>query len=389
MSRNVECCLACLLVIQVVCGATLLSSSEAEEPAVVLELPPSDRNPRNSEGDFIRLEDGRILYIYTHFTAGAGDHAAAHLAARQSSDGGKTWTDRDEVVIPNEGKWNIMSVSLLRLASGKIALFYARKNSLDDCRPVMRVSTDEARTWSDPVECITDQIGYYVLNNDRVVQLRQVGPYQGRLILPVSLHNLPGWEKPDWKGEVMCYFSDDEGRTWRRSRSRLKARTGDARQWITQEPGIVELRDGRLMLFCRSNAGSQLVAWSDDGGDTWSELKPSSLKSPVSPATIERIPGTDVLVAVWNDHRQIAPAYRGKRTPLSIAVSRDEGKTWSRSKTLFDSVHGWYCYTALLVVDDHLLLGHCAGDRRKNNGLAKSQITRVPVRWLPTLENGP
>ena len=30
-----------------------------------------------------------------------------------------------------------------------------------------------------------------------------------------------------------------------------------------------------------------------------------------------------------------------------------------------------------------------AGDRRKNNGLARSQITRVPIRWLPTLENGP
>ena len=355
----------------------------AEGPQVTLELPPSPANPRNSEGDFIRLRDGKILFVYTHFTAGAGDHATAHLASRESVDGGKTWTDRDAVVIPNEGKWNIMSVSLLRLASGQIALFYARKNSLSDCRPLMRLSTDEARTWSDPIECITDQVGYYVLNNDRAVQLRSNGPHKGRLILPVSLHNLPGWKKPDWNGEIMCYFSDDNGRTWRRSHSTLKAFAPSGKRWIAQEPGIVELRDGRLMMFCRSNAGCQLVSYSSDGGDSWTPFATSPLESPVSPATIERIPGTEMLVAVWNDHRHVDAAYRGKRTPYSIAVSRDEGKTWSASKTLFDSVHGWYCYTALVFVGDHLLLGHCAGDRRRNNGLAKSQVTRVPIRWLP------
>ena len=101
-----------------------------------LALAPGPGNPRNSEGDFIQLKDGRWLFIYTHFTAGADDHAKAHLASRESSDGGRTWSDKDKIVVSNEGGFNVMSVSLLRLKSGEIALFYLRKNSLQDCRPV-------------------------------------------------------------------------------------------------------------------------------------------------------------------------------------------------------------------------------------------------------------
>src|SRR5262245_10631951 len=101
-------------------------------------LPPSPGNPRNSEGAFLALKDGRIIFIYTHFTGGGGDNAAAHLAARYSSDGGKTWTSQDEDILSNEGKLNVMSVSLVRLASGKIALFYLQKDALDDCRLYMR-----------------------------------------------------------------------------------------------------------------------------------------------------------------------------------------------------------------------------------------------------------
>ena len=156
--------------------ASLRGPAEAvaaeDAPEVVLELPPGERNPRNSEGDFIRLNDGRLLLIYTRFTGGGGDHDAADLVSRQSMDGGKTWSQTDQTVIANESGWNVMSVSLLRLLDGRIALFYARKNSLTDCRPVVRFSADEGQNWSDAVPVIADDdVGYFVLNNDRVVQL--------------------------------------------------------------------------------------------------------------------------------------------------------------------------------------------------------------------------
>lgn len=338
-------------------------------------LPPRPGNPRNSEGDFIELKDGRILFIFTKFS-GKGDHGEGHLSSRSSSDDGSTWSDRDVDLFRRGGEMNDMSVSLLRLQSGEIALFYLQKNSLLDCRPFMRISNDEAKTWSDPTPCITDEIGYYVLNNDRVVQLSD-----GRLIMAVALHNTAEYEEPNWKGQIMTYFSDDKGTTWTRSETVLAPENEKGERYTAQEPGLVELKDGSLLMFIRSDAGSQLFSESTDRGDTWSEAKTSKLASPLSPATLERIPSTGDLVAVWNDHSEIAPELKGKRTPFAITISKDDGETWEPSRLLEDDPNGWYCYTAISFVDDHILLGHCAQDRRKG-GLNLTQITRLPISWL-------
>ncbi|WP_372720787.1 sialidase family protein [Novipirellula sp.] len=355
------------------------ANDAAIDLAVTLRLPPTSENPRNSEGDFIQLKDGRLLFVYTHFTGGGGDHASAHLAGRYSADGGKTWDATDTRILENEAGFNIMSVSLLRLADGRIAMFYLSKQSLLDCRPVVRFSSDEAATWSPPQTIVPDsQVGYYVLNNDRVIQLKD-----GRLVMPMALHNSPKWEKPDWAGRVLCYLSDDAGSTWRVSKTILETLDpSSGKRYLAQEPGVVQLRDGRVMMFVRSNAGSQQISHSDDGGETWSPLLPSTLLSPTSPATIERIPGSDRLVCVWNDHTNIAAELQGKRTPLSLAISEDEGKTWRQSLTLFDNPSGWYCYTAIEFTADAMLLGHCAGDRKENNGLAETQVTRIELEEL-------
>ncbi len=42
---------------------------------------------------------------------------------------------------------------------------------------------------------------------------------------------------------------------------------------------------------------------------------------------------------------------------------------------------GTVTYTAMEFVGDHVLLAHCAGDRRRE-GLDTTQITRIPVTWL-------
>ena len=340
-------------------------------------LPPGPDNPRNSEGDFVQLEGGRILFVYSHFTAGSGDHDSAHLAGRYSGDGGATWTEEDVVILPNEARMNIMSVSLLRVDSGEIALLYMRKNSLSDCCPCIRFSTDEARTWSNPIEIIgNDEVAYYVVNNDRVIQLRS-----GRIVVPAALHRgSDGAFTPH--GRALCYLSDDSGRTWRRSKTVIEAKSLASTRAGLQEPGVVEMKDGRLMMFCRTTAGCQYVSHSTDEGETWSSPRPSNIISPCSPASVERIPSTGDLLLVWNNHDRVAKELRGKRTPFNAAISRDEGKTWSNVKTLEDNPHGWYCYTAVEFVGDCVLFGHCAGDRRHTNGLAQTQITRFPVDWL-------
>ena len=210
----------------------------------VLELTHGRNNPRNSEGAFVALKDGRIMYAYTRYYGKSwSDEATAEIAARYSDDHGRTWTKRDEIIVKNEGKRNVMSVSLLRLHDGRIGLWYLRKNSLLDCRAHLRTSRDEGRTWSKPTLCIPAD-GYFVTNNDRVVQLKT-----GRLIVPASLH-MGSWRENklvtdfDHRGIAMYFYSDDAGRTWSRSQWHAVGPKVDSG---LQEPGCVALKRGRLL----------------------------------------------------------------------------------------------------------------------------------------------
>ena len=286
---------------------------ENADTGVVLDINPGPDNPRNSEGDFITLKDGRILFVYTRFTGESGDdNGKADLTARYSSDDGHTWTDEDRIVVANEGLENVMSVSLLRLDDDTIGLFYLRKNSWSDCRPYVRTSKDEGETWGEPSLCV-DRMGYYVLNNDRVVKLRD-----GRLVMPLAAHAYDG-ERFKGRGQALCYLSDDLGATWQPSAGTLEA-PADSRSGL-QEPGVIELSDGRLMMLCRTDQGCQMRSWSSDRGVTWSPVEETDLLSPVSPASFERIPESDRILLVWNDHAAIPEELKGKRTPLSVAVS--------------------------------------------------------------------
>ncbi len=349
-------------------------------PQRVLELPPGPGNPRNSEGDFAVLKDGRILYIYSHYVKGTGDdHDPAHLASRVSADGGRTWSKESVEVVANDGGMNVMSVSTLRLKDGALALFYLRKNSETDCRPVMRVSRDEGKTWGAPRQCIPDaEKSYYVLNNCRVVRLSS-----GRIVLPLCEHASKNGRLSDWAGKLVCYFSDDEGATWKRSRDCFATFDSEGKRVTTQEPGVIELKDGRVLMYARTRHGRQWFYYSSDGCDTWTRGEPGSLWGPCAPATITRLSNGD-LFAVWNDHENLpevakkGPSWaNGLRTPLTLAISKDEGKTWINRRVLEGDPNGWFCYIAVRELNGNLLLGYCALKM-----LAHARITTVPISWL-------
>lgn len=154
-----------------------------------------------------------------------------------------------------------------------------------------------------------------------------------------------------------------------------------------QEPGVIELKDGRLMMFCRTHTGYAYISFSGDQGDTWSSdvPMPGILAALAAPA-IKRIPTTGNLLMVWDDLSMGVPNWSpGKRTPYTVGISFDEGKTWERKKNIEDDPEGWYCYTAMEFVGDHVLLAHTGGKRdlSKNlSGLETTQVTRFNLAWL-------
>ena len=329
---------------------------------VTREFAPSKENQRNSEGAFITLEDGRLMFAYTQYRDGWHDYSPADIAVIYSADDGETWTE-PHIIFEAElyNAQNIMSVSILRLNSGDIGLFYLVKQGFHDCRLVMHRSSDEGATYGEAVYCI-ERMGFNVVNNDRVVLLDS-----GRLIIPSAHHSEPAQERRNLAFPHALdyfYYSDDDGATWLETESCVALNSPHSRSGL-QEPGLIELKPGILWAWARTDMGRQYDYYSYDNGYTWSMPQPSRFTSPCSPLSMKRIPGTDKLLAIWNP----IPTYPTfkldidgcERKRLVYSIGTVNGTTWTEPIILEDETDAGYCYTAIHFHKDSVLLSYCAG----------------------------
>ncbi len=325
-------------------------------------------HPRYSEGSILPLADGSLLFANTEFDDDPGDFAKARIVGRRSSDGGITWSQR-EILQDNVGRLNVMSATLRRFRTQQdatLGLFYLVKNSRDDLKAYLRTSADDGRTFGEPL-AITDVSGYHVMNNDRVTEL-----IDGRFLCPVS-----------WSSDVerenhfvsFCYWSDDEGKTWK---------TGPSRVGVPQrgamEPDVLELDDGRVLMIIRTQLGEIYASHSTDRGESWSSAKPWGVRSPESPATLRRIPSTGDLLLVWNPAYEATAGHGGERTPLVAAVSTDEGQTWRAPRTLEDRKDQQYAYTSLVFFEGRVLISYYVAEN--STGRISTRFRSLPVAWF-------
>jgi predicted neuraminidase len=140
---------------------------------------------------------------------------------------------------------------------------------------------------------------------------------------------------------------------------------------ILQEPGIVKLKNGDILMFMRTRSHLQFLSYSKDNGETWTDAVKSNIKSPNSPALIKRIPSTGDLIMVWNNNGKSQ-----NRTPLSVAISSNEGKTWDKIKNIENDSAGSFSYPAIHFVNNDVLVAYCA------NGLSSIYITRLSLEWI-------
>lgn len=346
---------------------------------------PDSRYSRHSEGDFLRLKDGAILFAYTRFFQEFTDEAPSALVAIRSEDEGETWSEPWEIISADLYRTrNVMSVSLLRMRDGAVGLFYIVKQKPWYTRIMLSLSYDEGRTFHEHRECtLRDRRGWYVLNNSRVERL-----HTGRLILPLAYHRA-GVDEETGKAYIdscacaCMLYSDDDGLTWQESPQVIHPPFTDT-QCGLQEPGVIQRQNGDLWAYFRTDKGCQYEAFSFDGGLHWTLPQPSRFSSPVSPMKIARAPETGMLVALWNP----VPMYAGRsircegiwmggRTPFVCAMSRDDGLTWSEPETIGADPRRGYCYPAVFFTRDNaMLVAVCAGNVEDRCCLARLDITK-------------
>lgn len=137
-------------------------------------------------------------------------------------------------------------------------------------------SDDGGRTWQCPVD-ITKQIADPRMKFLGTCPGVGLSLANGRLLFAIYYSIGDDYNKEN----VALIYSDDEGKTFNRSRSINFGKDellGDL-GFNTSESQLVELNNGHVMIFVRNTSGKVLYAISKDLGDTFSELREVDFES--------------------------------------------------------------------------------------------------------------
>ena len=149
-----------------------------------------------------------------------------------------------------------------------------------------------------------------------------------------------------------CYtfVSDDDGKTWKRSNTvtapdHKKEGFHQGIRWNhgAVEPTVVELNDGRIWMLMRTSQDYHYEAFSEDGGLTWGESRPSAFYGTITMPTIGRL-ADGRLLFFWCNTTPLPELPRANgvwddvftnRDVTHVAISEDDGKTWKGFRELY------------------------------------------------------
>ena len=310
--------------------------------------------------------DGTILAFAEARKDSCRDDADIDLALKRSQDGGQTWSPLDIVFDDRDLSVN-QPAPVLDRETGDVVLVFCKNNQ----RVFVTKSRDNGSTWAEPRD-ITDQVvdpgwSYIGAGPGHGIQLTS-----GRLLISSWGDTSPGpgkWRPASWGKVQFSYamYSDDHGETWQRS----TPLTSD----LSDESMSVETVGGRIYMNMRSRQQKRMrsYAWSDDGGQTWSDVEfDPSMPEPSVQGSIVRFTKADrhgknrILLA--------HPASPTERAEFTIRMSYDECETFPVAKVLHA---GSSAYSDLAIAPDMVIL--CLFETDEYSRIA---IARFTLEWL-------
>jgi predicted neuraminidase len=210
--------------------------------------------------------------------------------------------------IRNDPHWNPV---LFKVPGGRVYLYFKVGKEIDFWETWFIYSDDLGKTWSAPKELVAgDRGGRGPVRNQPIILT------DGSWLAPASSEAHKVWN-------VFTDRSDDDGKTWKAS-----APVGIDRNVITGsgviQPALWESKPGNVHMLVRSSAGLVCRSDSKDYGRTWSPVYKTTLPNNNSGIDVAQIKG-DTIAIIYN------PVGKnwGDRFPISVAVSVDNGATWS------------------------------------------------------------
>ena len=262
------------------------------------------------------------------------------------------------------------------------------------------------------------------------------GPWESHKIcdFPIHLQRLPLPLKKHKRwinvGQITCedkrqhpivLLSDDDGVSWRYkilpAPPEFQIRYPHCGvRWLDPgvEPAFAETASGKIIMLLRTSQDVHYECFSEDGGETWSEMKPSIFYSVATMPGIYTL-SDGRLLAIWNNTCPLPELDHSKQYRLSAeelngvfedvftnrdavhgAISGDDGRSWFGFRELalnplrnngdFRSIDGsWYLLdksvhqNQILELPDNKILLHC-GQHKKSSQLIIFDLNYLYVK---------
>lgn len=295
---------------------------------------PMGMNTECHANHFVTLEKGHVFLVC--FLGSREGNDDVRIAGVHRSPNG-AWSS-PEYITEEDGlpHWNPV---LLKRHDGAVMLFYKVGKPISDWKTRYMLSFDGCKTWTKSRELVPgDESGGRGPVRNKAIYLRN-----GSILAPAST------ERGEWK----CFFdrSDDEGKTWLRSRElcvpagTLDGYSSKKGKGIIQ-PTVWESAEGVHALM-RSSEGAIYRTDSRDGM-SWCNPYRTEIPNNNSGIDLDVLPDGRLILCC-----NPVGGNWGARSPISLFASTDNGHSFSLL-THLTTMPGEYSYPAVQYADGML-----------------------------------
>ncbi|MCP4193708.1 MAG: exo-alpha-sialidase [Planctomycetaceae bacterium] len=341
---------------------------------VVIE-PATKETPRSDTASVAQLPDDQLMVVYHKYESGersGHDHGICRIWSKVSGDDGKTWQQPRMLVDVVEGDMNVQAPALLRTNSGELLLISLRAHPDGNSSTMCLFESVNGGKSFEPRDPLWSRSNGQLLQGGTSCLLELES---GRLLLPYHGGVGSQWKQ---KNSAWCLFSDDGGKTWKRSDPIDLPKRG------AMEASVAQFDDETLLMSLRTQLGGPFLSRSADEGKTWTQPVFSGLEGGESGTCLRRLPGSNDVVLFFNNSKYNPDHHHfGERTPLTCARSSDQGMTWQMIGNIAaDPAAEYTNLDCFFTVRGDALLTYMYAKPAWNRDKIQLNAALIPRRWF-------
>lgn len=261
--------------------------------------------PSSHATNLLELKNGDLWCVW--FSGQWEGLSGVGIVFSRLRKGSQRW-EKPQLIDQQEGA-SFQNPVLFQSPDGAVHLYHTTQEARQgeaNAHVLEAVTRDNGATWSKPA-MVFSKPGAFSRHPLMILP-------DGTWMLPMTYVTSKGIDKGSETNYSAMELSKDGGKTWKE----CVVENSFARV----QPTVVQLAPDRLLSFFRDRSAKWVYESTSSDGCKWSELKATALPNNNASVQAFRLKNGH-LVMVFDNLR------KGPRRPLSIALSKDEGRTWS------------------------------------------------------------